>query len=370
MPESVIRESPRSAVPDARRRQEDAQVSADPMVDVSTEHDTTFRRPLLPGARGPLSATVIDLLRGDPASASIPELPVDDADPYGDDLQLALYLCYEMHYVGFVDADTEWEWNPALLTIRAALERSFLAALHRDVPAAAAEDSADHEMDELCIENPDGDGASYRLRDAGTWEQYRQLFAMRSLYHLKEADPHAWAIPRLRGHAKAAFVAVEFDEFGGGRGDAVHQELFADLLRASDLRADYLGYLDTVPGVALTPVNLMSLFGLHRRYRGAAVGHLAATEITSPPGSQRLLAGLEQLDAPEACRRFYREHVEADAVHEQILRTDVVGDLIRSEPDTEADVIFGIRAFLFVEDALDRHVLSSWERGESAFPGI
>ncbi|SDU51929.1 iron-containing redox enzyme family protein [Gordonia westfalica] len=354
--------------------------------------DGVFRGPTLPSARGPLSRTVIDLLRGDPdaarpgrvgAALQDPDLVTPDlfttdlfttdlfsTDPYGDDLQLALYLCYEMHYVGFADADAAWEWQPELLSLRAGLERRFLDALHRDVPAATADDTAESEMDELCIENPDGDGASYHLRDNGTWEQFRQLFALRSLYHLKEADPHAWAIPRLRGHAKAAYVAVEFDEFGGGRGDAVHQELFADLLRASDLSADYLGYLDTVPGVALTPVNLMSLFGLHRRYRGAAVGHLAATEITSPPGSQRLLAGLSRLDAPEACRHFYREHVEADAVHEQILRTDVVGDLVRSAPDTEADVIFGIRAFLFVEDALDAHVMGAWERGESAFPGI
>ncbi|WP_238423498.1 iron-containing redox enzyme family protein [Gordonia sp. 'Campus'] len=339
------------------------------MVDVAMD-DPTFRRPSLPTARGPLSDAVITLLRSDPGPAVIPDISVADAEPYGDDLQLALYLCYEMHYVGFTDADTAWEWHPALLSLRGELERHFLTALHRDVPAIADGDTVGREMDELCIENPDGDGVSYRLRDAGTWEQYRQMFALRSLYHLKEADPHAWAIPRLRGHAKAAFVAVEFDEFGGGRGDAVHQELFADLLRAAELRDDYLGYLDTAPGVALTPVNLMSLFGLHRRYRGAAVGHLAATEITSSPGSQRLLAGLDQLDAPEACRRFYREHVEADAVHEQILRTDVVGDLIRTEPETEADVIFGIRAFLFVEDALDQHVVSAWEHGESAFPGI
>ncbi|MDV6308888.1 iron-containing redox enzyme family protein [Gordonia amicalis] len=331
-----------------------------------------FRIPTLPQARGPLSQAVIDLLRSDPDTTPTVDVTaaLHDPDPYGDDLQLALYLCYEMHYVGFADADVTWEWQPALLSLRAELERRFLDALHRDVPAAAEGETAQAEMDELCIENPDGEGASYHLRDNGTWEQYRQLFALRSLYHLKEADPHAWAIPRLRGHAKAAFVAVEFDEFGGGRGNAVHQELFADLLRAADLSADYLGYLDTVPGVALTPVNLMSLFGLHRRYRGAAVGHLAATEITSPPGSQRLLAGLERLEAPEACRHFYREHVEADAVHEQILRTDVVGDLVRSDPGAEADVIFGIRAFLFVEDALDAHVMGAWERGESAFPGV
>ncbi|MCD2146233.1 iron-containing redox enzyme family protein [Gordonia paraffinivorans] len=336
--------------------------------------DTTsevFRVPVLPRARGPLSKAVIDLLRSDPeTSTEAPGLGthVIDADPYGEDLQLALYLCYEMHYVGFADVDVAWEWNPALLSLRAALESRFRHALHRDVPAS--DENVDDVMDDLCIEDIDGDGASYHLRDNGTWDQYRQMFALRSLYHLKEADPHAWAIPRLRGHAKAAYVAVEFDEYGSGRGKAVHQELFADLLRASDLSADYLGYLDTVPGVALTPVNLMSLFGLHRRYRGAAVGHLAATEITSPPGSQRLLAGLERLDAPEACRHFYREHVEADAVHEQILRTDVVGDLVRSDPSAEADVVFGIRAFLFVEDALGAHMMDAWERGESAFPGI
>ncbi|MEO9328188.1 iron-containing redox enzyme family protein [Gordonia aurantiaca] len=338
---------------------------------VSDPTTEVFRVPTLPRARGPLSQAVIDLLRGDPAAATVPDLDsrvLDEADPYGEDLQLALYLCYEIHYVGFADADVDWEWNPTLVSLRGALESRFRNALHRDVPAS--DEDVEDVMDDLCIEDPDGDGASYHLRDNGTWDQYRQMFALRSLYHLKEADPHAWAIPRLRGHAKAAYVAVEFDEFGSGRGKAVHQELFADLLRAADLSAEYLAYLDTVPGVALTPVNLMSLFGLHRRYRGAAVGHLAATEITSPPGSQRLLAGLERLDAPEACRHFYREHVEADAVHEQILRTDVVGDLVRSDPSAEADVIFGIRAFLFVEDALDAHVMGAWERGESAFPGI
>ncbi|GAC66491.1 iron-containing redox enzyme family protein [Gordonia soli] len=325
----------------------------------------------LPTARGPLSRIVLELLNSAEVAADdhrvdIPAL--DDVDPYGDDLQLALAVCYELHYVGFVDVDGRWEWHPGLLAVRAALERHFLAALRRDVPQSGPSDTAAAEMDELSYFSPDGDGGSYHLRDVGTWDQFRQMFALRSIYHLKEADPHAWAIPRLRGQSKAAFVAVEFDEFGGGRGAAVHQELFADLLLAADLSADYLGYLDEVPAVALTPVNLMSFFGLHRRHRGAAVGHLAATEITSSPGSQRLLAGLERLDAPAACRHFYAEHVEADAVHEQILRTDVVGDLVRTEPDLELDVIFGIRAFLFVEDALERHVLSAWRRGDSAIP--
>jgi hypothetical protein len=98
----------------------------------------------------------------------------------------------------------------------------------------------------------------------------REYFVHRSLYHLKESDPHAWAIPRLTGQAKASFVAVEFDEYGAGRGPQMHQQLFADLLTAAGLESTYLGYLEAVPAESLAVVNLMSLFGLHRWLRGAA----------------------------------------------------------------------------------------------------
>ncbi len=172
---------------------------------------------------------------------------------------------------------------------------------------------------------PTGSGPSYWLRDNGTWAQMREYFVHRSLYHLKEGDPHAFAIPRLSGQAKASFVAVEFDEYGAGHGDKVHQQLFADLLTAAGLDATYLAYLDVVPAEALAVVNLMSLFGLHRQFRGAAVGHFASTEITSSPGSRRLVEALRRLDAPPECVAFYSEHVEADAVHEQVVRHDVVG---------------------------------------------
>ncbi|MCH5641222.1 iron-containing redox enzyme family protein [Gordonia sp. ABSL49_1] len=322
---------------------------------------STAIRLALPAPRGPLSSHLIDALgSGAPVEH---RRDVTSADPFGDDLQLALYVAYELHYAGFDGVDDDREWDPDILGFRRDLERAFLDAVRREVGDIETDVSATVEMDELSTEPVDGDGVSFRLRDTGTWDQFRDLFAMRSVYHLKEADPHAWAIPRLRRTAKAAFVAVEFDEFGGGRGDAVHQELFADLLEAADLDARHLAYLDTAPAWALSPVNLMSCFGLHRALRGAAVGHLAATEITSPPGSARLLAGLERIDAPEACRHFYREHVEADAVHEQILRTDVVGALVGAEPELERDVVFGIRGFLLVEDKFDDGLQSAWRAG-------
>ena len=301
---------------------------------------STSVEPKLPRAVGPLSSAVIDsLARVRPAlHAGRIDVPLCEADPYGLDLQLALYVCYELHYRGFAGVNPRWEWNPALLHVRGRLEDAFLRAVRHDVGEIGADETAADAMDALSVEPVDGTGPSYYLRDTGTWEQMREYFVHRSLYHLKEGDPHAFAIPRLIGQAKASFVAVEFDEYGGGRGALVHQQLFADLMDAAGLDSAYLAYLGDVPADALAPVNLMSLFGLHRELRGAAIGHFASTEITSSPGSRRLVEALERMGAPQPCIGFYLEHIEADAVHEQVVRTDVVGDLVAREQIGRAHV--------------------------------
>ena len=289
-----------------------------------------------------------------------------DLDPYGLDLQLALYVCYELHYRGFAGVDPRWEWDPSLLHLRGLLEESFLSVVQRDVGEITADQRAADVMEALSVESVDGEGPSYYLRDAGTWEQMREYLVHRSLYHLKEGDPHAWAIPRLVGQAKASFVAVEFDEYGGGRGNHVHQQLYADLMEAAGLNSAYLGYIDYVGAEALASVNLMSMFGLHRELRGAAIGHFASTEITSSPGSRRLVEALGRMGAPKACADFYREHLEADAVHEQVVRTDVVGDLVQREAQLDRDVVFGIKARDVVEDRLAAHLMECWTDGRSS----
>ncbi|OBA97434.1 hypothetical protein A5662_16815 [Mycobacteriaceae bacterium 1482268.1] len=324
--------------------------------------------PALPWATGPLSSTVLDLLACRPPQRSFSpiSLPIADADPYGLDLHLALYVCYELHYRGFAGVDPRWEWNPVLLAVRSQLEDVFLEAVRRDVGDIADDATAAAEMDALCVEPIDGTGLSYYLRDEGTWEQMQEYFVHRSLYHLKEGDPHAFAIPRLRGQAKASFVAIEFDEFGGGRGRQLHQQLFADLMHAAGLDPTYLGYLDAVPAESLAVVNLMSMFGLHRELRGAAIGDFASTEITSSPGSRRIVDALRRMGAPLPCIHFYAEHVEADAVHEQVVRTDVVGDMVAHEPHLDRDVVFGIRAKDLIEGRLAAHILDCWTSGRSS----
>ena len=318
----------------------------------------------LPSARGDLSAAVISALRTPPGGAG----PPDDSalrgrDPYGDDLQLALTLCYELHYRGFDGVDDGWEWDPGLLRFRAALEGAFLGALREDVTEPGAVDDL---LTQLQLEPVDGTGVSHFLKDEGKLWHLREYAAQRSLYHLKEADPQLWVIPRLTGAAKAGMAAVEYDEFGAGRADRVHARLFADLMEDLELDSSYGRYLDAGAPQMLAVINLMSLFGLHRAHRGALVGHFAWVEITSSPGSRRLAQAMERLRAGPAAVHFYAEHVEADAVHEQLVRREVVAGLLRDEPALAADVAFGIAATGWVEDRMEEHLLNSWRAGRSS----
>ncbi|MER6738954.1 iron-containing redox enzyme family protein [Streptomyces puniciscabiei] len=319
------------------------------------------RGPELPPPRGTLSAAVAAWLRG---AGPLPRpAEAGEADPYGDDPQLALYLCYELHYRGFAGVGPGAEWDPELLRVRAALERRFLSALRADTPG---HDSLDDALAALLVEPVEGSGVTHFLRAEGELWQLREYAAQRSLYHLKEADPHAWVLPRLRGRAKAGMAAVEFDEFGGGRADRVHARLFAELMTDLGLDSTYGRYLDAARAEMLAVVNLMSLFGLHRGLRGALVGHFADVEITSSPGSRRLAEAMRRTGAGPAAEFFYDEHVEADAVHEQVVRHEVIGGLLAEEPELAADVVFGIDATEYLEDRLARRLLADWRAGRSS----
>ncbi|MER6138043.1 iron-containing redox enzyme family protein [Streptomyces sp. NPDC001815] len=317
--------------------------------------------PELPPSRGDLSAALIAYLRG---TGPLPDdATLADASTLGEDLQLALYLCYELHYRGFAGVDSSREWDPELLRVRAAMEKPFLAALRA---GATRHDHADDALDELLVEPVDGQGVSHFLQDKGELWQLREYAAQRSVYHLKEADPHAWVLPRLWGRAKAGMAAVEFDEFGAGRADRVHAKLFADLMADLDLDPTYGRYLDASGAEALAVVNLMSLFGLHRALRGALVGHFAAVETTSSPGSRRLARAMARTGAGPAAEHFYREHVEADAVHEQVVRREVVAGLLEEEPHLDRDIAFGVDATEWLEDRLADRLLAAWRSGESS----
>ena len=323
--------------------------------------------PVLPTPRGPASEGLLAALVEPPhdLEGSVVE-PVPD--PLVDeDLQLALYTCYELHYRGFDGVADAWEWQPSLLALRGALEAQFERGL-RDLVDPIERHTAPEESDlalREILDGDDGPSLSLFLAREGTAEQMLEFMALRSAYQLKEADPHTWALPRLTGRPKAAMVEIQADEYGGGRAERIHAELFARSMEAVGLDGEYGAYLDHIPGHTLAAVNLTSFFGLHRRLRGCLVGHLALFEMASSIPSRRYADALRRLGWDEATE-FFDEHVEADAVHENIAAVDLAGGLMAQDPLMATDILFGAKVLLALDRRAAERVLLHWEAGESS----
>ena len=324
--------------------------------------------PALPVPRGPLSHALLDALVRDPHRVRAPQIPIA-ADPLADeDLQLALYLCYELHYRGLDGVAEEWEWEPSLLALRARLEARFEAGLI-DALGAPEGTVPPEEMDIAlrAIEaEDDAPSLSKHLEREGTRAQLLEFVVHRSAYQLKEADPHSWALPRLSGAPKAAMVEIQADEYGGGRADRIHAHLFAKAMTGLGLDATYGAYLEHIPGSTLATVNLMSLLGLHRRWRGAIVGHLALFEMTSAVPNRRYAAALRRVGAGDDVCDFFDEHVTADSVHESIAAVDLAGGLARQEPQLTPQILWGARALIELEARWGTRLLEAWEEGRSS----
>ncbi len=323
----------------------------------------------MPAARGPLSRWTISRLHGAPGQLVSYDGDVPAGVPAltSDDLHLALFLCYELSYGGIDGVDDRWEWDPALLSFRGALETSFESAMREAVdPApAVAPGTIDARLRDV-LRVDDGPALSRVLERDGTADNYREFLIHRSAYQLREADPHTFGIPRIEGAAKAALVEIQADEYGGGDPAWMHSALFARSMRALGLDDRPGAYLERLPGSTLAWVNLMSLFGLHRRLRGALVGHLAAFEMTSCIPNRRYGDGLRRLGFDSDAVAYFDEHVEADAVHESIAANDLAGSLVAADPALEADVLFGARALLATEATFAQHLLEAWSAGRSS----
>jgi hypothetical protein len=327
--------------------------------------------PPVPSPRGPLSEAVLDALHAAPGSLPADaEVPVPSDPLSDDDLQLALYACYELHYRGLDGVDERWEWDPGLIALRARMEAVFEGGLRTALEGWTPPPADATTMDLALRAIADADEApslSQHLERTGTLDEFKEVVVHRSAYQLKEADPHSWAIPRLSGGPKAALIEVQTDEYGGGDPTRMHARLFADTMEELGLDASYGAYVDALPGITLATVNLMSMLGLHRRHRGAIVGHLALFEMTSSIPNRRYATGLRRLGVrtPRATE-FYDEHVTADAIHENVAAVDLAGGLVRQEPALVDDILFGARALVEVEGRWATALLDAWASGRSS----
>lgn len=310
---------------------------------------------------GPYLSALADTVKG--SLETTEDLLTDD------DLQLTLYLLYILHYgpAEFVYGD--WEWNPELIGVRHQIEVQLEEVLRLRSPMPTVLPVNGEEVSETLF-SMTADAARPTL---ATWaarhatvEQLREFLINRSIYTLREADPHTWAIPRLRGRAKAALVEIQTDEYGGGDPERVHAEIFARTLRNFDLDDRPDAYLDVVPAVILNSVNTMNLFGLNRRLRGATIGHLAAFEMTSSIPNKYYSRAFARHGYDEDITWYFDEHVEADSVHEQIAGRDFAGGAADDDPRLIPDIIFGASASLFVDGLSGDHMHEKWTTGQTS----
>ncbi len=319
---------------------------------------------LLPRARGPVSRHVLDALRR--RDAHNPSTPValgvqpvtTDAD-----VQLALWVLYELHYRGFEDCAGDHEWDPELIRLRGTIERRFERELRAATHALVEQVDQDADVAEALLDLVSGDTgpsvAAFLHRHADA-EHVLEYLRDRSLQQLKESDPQAFLLPRLEGAPKVALAEIQYDEFGAGRPERLHQALFEQTLEAAGLDPSYGAYLDEVSAVSLAGANVMSLFGLNRRLRGAGAGHFAAFESTSSVPSRKVTAGLERLGFPAEVAAYFQEHIEADAVHEQVAVRDLCGALVDQDPSLREDVLFGAACVLHLDALFARELLDRW----------
>ena len=323
----------------------------------------------LPAPRGHTSEALLELLtEAEPGQIAGVPLPEAAAPLTDEDLHLSLYLCYELHYRGLPGVDERFEWDPSLLAVRAQLEGILERALLEAVGPPGDTAQAD-EMDlalRAIAEADDGPSLSSYIEREASEDEAVEFVVHRSAYQLMEADPHSWALPRLSGPPKAALVEIQADEYGGGRAERIHASMFADTMEELGLDPTPGAYLDAIPGVTLATVNLMSFLGLHRRWRGAIVGHLALFEMTSSQPNRRYANGLRRLGLGPRATAFFDEHVEADAVHENIAAVDLAGGLARQDPALAPDVLWGARALAALDGGWARTVLDSWSQGRSS----
>nr|WP_295656244.1 iron-containing redox enzyme family protein [uncultured Nocardioides sp.] len=286
-----------------------------------------------------------------------PPLPqfADDAA----DAALSLWVLHELSYRGFEDVDDEAEWDLVALGVRRTLERELEQRLRDRWPGNPA---GGYDPDDLLafVEADDGPSLSSYIQKKATREETLELLRQRSVYHLKEADPSAWTVPRLPVRAQAALVELQFDEYGDGDPNRLHSHLFARGLDAEGLRSERGAYIDEATPETLEMNNAMSLFGLHRRLRGAAMGHLAAFEASSSLPSRKMAQGLERLGFNDQLVGYYTEHIEADAVHEQLAARGICGTLAEDEPAQADGIWFGAFTCLDLEARFARSMFERW----------
>ncbi len=332
-----------------------------------------------PKPRGPLSRALTTQLSVPPGPASrhlaTPELRAgritDD-----EDAQLTLFCLYALHTAGLDGVSDDWEWDDSTQLLARRLASAFEAELRSDALALLSEGGVTVEPEmqandvvrglRTLVETDSAPSVSAFIQRRATLEQFREFLVLKSLYQLKEADPHTFAIPRLTGREKSALLEVQADEYGNGVPEAMHSVTFGRTMQLADLDPTPGAYLDRAPVEALAADNAIMMFGLQRRFRGAVAGHLTVLEMTSALPMAAYARGVRRLGLGDEAAAYFDEHSRVDAAHEQVCLLDLVSPLVQGDPTQGREVLFGAAVALLTDAAIGRRAIAAWEGGRTA----
>jgi hypothetical protein len=322
--------------------------------------------PFLPRARGKLSEFVLGAFRA--VSSPLGPAPSVDVDDALDDsdFQLALFLCYELHYRSI--SNLELEWDPTLLGLRLELEDTFVRRLRQNSEPGEVNPGDVVALLDQVVRTRNVENIAEYLDQRGSLDQLREYCVLRSPSLLRSGDASALGVARLRGRAKAAMARIQFGDLGYGDAAAMISSQFSATMTSLQLEPNYGAYTDNLPAVSLAAANLESLFGLHQRWRAALVGQLTASKMTSVDAMSHCSRAMQRLEGSVAGAQYFDVRMNADAIHAFIARNQLVTGLLETDPTSSDDVVFGAQAYLTLEDNLARHVLGSWsEKCSSLF---
>lgn len=337
-------------------------------------------RPLpMPAPRGPVTTALSELLVHRPWGTRVGEdlvwSGVMSEATTDDDLQLALFLVYELHHRGIEGVPEEWEWHPELVEASQEWEQVLLAGLRSQVAAPTfAVDSSGHDLGRrtadallaLATEVEVEPSVGSFLRQRATATQFAECLVQQSVTQLREGSPYAWALSRICGAPQAALLRLLADAYGSGRPADSRADRFDALLSDWGLDASYGAYLNLVPGVGLLASNIATLFGLNRRWRGALVGTLTLSALVAPGNNRHYAYGHRRLRGGEEAGRFFDEPALANPPHGQLAAYTLATELLRVEPNLAEDVLFGAGCRRLADELLGGFVLSRWDRGLSS----
>ena len=220
----------------------------------------------------------------------------------------------------------DWEWHPSLLGLRSGSERRHFAAL-RDAGRAAGRRPGCRStgLAEL-VAADDGPSLSSHGQAARDLDQFREFVAHRSVYHLRRRTRTAGRSPGSAVRRRPRWWRSRPTSTATAAPDRMHAELFAGAPSTGwAWTPTYGAHVDEAPGGDVGDHQPDVAVRAAPTLAWRALGHLAAFEMTSSLPNRRYGNGLRRLGFDELATRFYDEHVEADAVHEQIAAHDMCG---------------------------------------------